>query len=87
MGRVTALHSEREHVPVFQLDSRQTLSIADVRDAYEICSLIPNPNDRQQCYSVFGLDSKRMANYYETVMQLEDQFAADLHSSSHTCEF
>ena len=46
------------------------------RDAYEVCSLIPEPGERGQCYSVFGLDSSRMASYYETVLDLEDRLAA-----------
>lgn len=62
--------------PVLQLDSRAPLTLEDVRDAYEVCSLIPEPGERGQCYSVFGLDSSRMASYYETVLDLEDRLAA-----------
>ncbi len=54
------------------------------RDAYDVCSLIPDPNERHQCYSVFGLDAHKMANYYETVVRLEQQLSSDL---DNTCKF
>jgi len=47
--------------------------------------LIPDPNERHQCYSVFGLDAKRMANYYDTVVRLEEQLSADLDSTGIGC--
>lgn len=50
------------------------------RDAYEVCSLIPDPSERSQCYSVFGLDAGRMSAYYDTVCRLESQLASDLDS-------
>lgn len=43
-----------------------------------MCSLIPDPNERHQCYSVFGLDAQKMANYYDTVVRLEQQLSSDL---------
>lgn len=43
--------------------------------------MIPDPNERHQCYSVFGLDAQRMANYYDTVVRLEEQLSADLDST------
>lgn len=39
--------------------------------------MIPDPAERVQCYSVFGIDGKRMNNYYETVSQLEGQLTSD----------
>lgn len=51
------------------------------RDAYEVCSLIPSADERQQCYSVFGLDASRMNAYYDTVLSLEQQLASDLHGT------
>uniref|UniRef100_A0A383WDQ7 Uncharacterized protein n=1 Tax=Tetradesmus obliquus TaxID=3088 RepID=A0A383WDQ7_TETOB len=56
--------------------------MADVRDAYEVCSLIPDPNERHQCYSVFGVDAQRMASYYDTVAALEEQLETDLATST-----
>lgn len=53
------------------------------RDAYDVCSLIPDPNERHQCYSVFGLDAHKMNNYYETVVRLEQQLSTDL---DNTCK-
>lgn len=50
------------------------------RDAYEVCSMIPDPSERHQCYSVFGLDAQRMAAYYDTVVRLEHQLSSDLDS-------
>lgn len=47
------------------------------RDAYEVCSLIPDPAERVQCYSVFGIDAQRMSSYYEKVTQLEGQLGSD----------
>jgi hypothetical protein len=58
--------------------TRTLLPAAACRDAYEVCSLIPDPNERDQCYSVFGLDATKMANYYETVVRLEQQLSSDL---------
>lgn len=52
------------------------MTLDDVRDAYEICSLIPAANERHQCYSVFGIDADRMASYYELVLDLEDRLEA-----------
>lgn len=48
----------------------------------QICSLIPDPNERHQCYSVFGVDAHRMAQYYDRVVQLEEQLEADYHHHS-----
>jgi hypothetical protein len=45
-----------------------------------VCSLIPDPSERSQCYSVFGLDAGRMSAYYDTVCRLESQLASDLDS-------
>lgn len=47
-----------------------------------MCSLIPDPNERHQCYSVFGLDAQRMNNYYETVVRLEQQLSSDIDNHS-----
>jgi hypothetical protein len=74
---VRSQQRHNEERPVFQLDSRHNLSFEDVRDAYEVCSLIPDPAERVQCYSVFGIDAKRMTSYYETVAQLEGQLTSD----------
>eukprot|EP00878_Enallax_costatus_P003406 GHUV01003615.1.p1 GENE.GHUV01003615.1~~GHUV01003615.1.p1 ORF type:complete len:137 (+),score=18.59 GHUV01003615.1:524-934(+) len=74
---VRAQQRHNEERPVFQLDSRHNLTFEDVRDAYEVCSLIPDPTERVQCYSVFGIDAQRMNNYYETVSQLEGQLSSD----------
>eukprot|EP00882_Tetradesmus_deserticola_P001007 GHRQ01001090.1.p1 GENE.GHRQ01001090.1~~GHRQ01001090.1.p1 ORF type:complete len:157 (+),score=55.13 GHRQ01001090.1:165-635(+) len=71
-----------QNAPLFQLDNRHNLTMADVRDAYEVCSLIPDPNERHQCYSVFGVDAQRMARYYDTVSRLEEQLGSDLTSST-----
>lgn len=59
--------------PLFKLpqSSLPDMTIEDIRDAYEVCSTIPAPGERAQCYSTWGLDSDRMAAYYETVMGLE----------------
>lgn len=58
--------------PVFKLTSRgPEMSLDDIRDAYEVCSLIPSPNERSQCYSCWGIDSDRMADYYDAVLALE----------------
>jgi hypothetical protein len=56
--------------------------MADIMDAYEVCSLIPDPNERHQCYSVFGLDAQKMANYYDTVVRLEQQLSSDFDNPS-----
>lgn len=55
----------------------QCFCSASNRDAYEVCSLIPDPSERGQCYSVFGIDAQRMNNYFETVSQLEGQLTSD----------
>lgn len=47
-----------------------------------MCSLIPDPSERQQCYSVFGLDAGRMADYYDTVSRLEAQLSTDFHAAA-----
>jgi hypothetical protein len=47
-----------------------------------VCSLIPDPNERHQCYSVFGVDAQRMASYYDTVSRLEEQLDTDITSST-----
>lgn len=47
-----------------------------------MCSLIPDPNERHQCYSVFGVDAQRMASYYDTVAALEEQLETDLATST-----
>lgn len=57
------------------------VSLTSCRDAYEVCSLIPDPNERHECYSVFGLDAQQMANYYETVVRLEQQLDSDIDTS------
>ena len=44
---------------------------ASSTDAYDVCSLIPSPNERSQCYSCWGIDGERMAAYYDTVLSLE----------------
>jgi hypothetical protein len=36
-----------------------------------VCSLIPAPGERSECYQVFGVDSERMMAYYESVLRLE----------------
>lgn len=74
-----------QNAPLFQLDNRHNLTMADVRDAYEVCSLIPDPNERHQCYSVFGVDAQRMASYYDTVAALEEQLETDLATSTAPC--
>jgi hypothetical protein len=56
--------------------------MADIMDAYEVCSLIPNPHERHQCYTVFGLDANQMANYYDTVVRLEKQLSTELDNPS-----
>lgn len=75
-------HVEPSGKPLFQLDERQSLNMEDIMDAYDVCSLIPDPNERHQCYSVFGLDASKMANYYETVVRLEQQLSADMDNPS-----
>jgi hypothetical protein len=50
-----------------------------------VCSLIPDPNERHQCYSVFGVDAQRMASYYETVSRLEEQLDTDCTTSTGEC--
>ena len=55
------------------------------RDAYEVCSLIPAANERAQCYSVFGVDSTRMLEYYETVLKLEEELETQTASRSGKC--
>jgi hypothetical protein len=50
-----------------------------------VCSLIPDPNERHQCYSVFGVDAQRMASYYDTVSRLEEQLDTDITNSTGEC--
>ncbi|KIZ00737.1 H/ACA ribonucleoprotein complex subunit 1 [Monoraphidium neglectum] len=58
--------------PVFKLTSSgPEMSLDDIRDAFEVCSLIPSPGERSQCYSCWGIDSDRMAAYYDLVLDLE----------------
>jgi len=68
--------------PILQLHNRQHLTLDDIRDAYEVCSLIPAANERAQCYSVFGIDSTRMLEYYETVLKLEEELETQTASRS-----
>lgn len=60
--------------PLFTLDrgSATHLTFEDIRDAYEMCSTIPDARERGQCYSVFNIDGERMASYYAPVSRLED---------------
>jgi hypothetical protein len=37
-----------------------------------MCSTIPESHERGQCYSVFNIDSDRMAEFYAPVSRLED---------------
>eukprot|EP00877_Chromochloris_zofingiensis_P007100 jgi/Chrzof1/2643/Cz11g23180.t1 len=73
--------------PLFQLHGNQQLTLDDVRDAYEVCSLIPAPNERQDCYSVFGIDGNRMHAYYESVLTMEKQLAATQSAQEDPDEF
>ncbi|KAI8464642.1 MAG: hypothetical protein J3K34DRAFT_111942 [Monoraphidium minutum] len=58
--------------PVFKITSRgPEMSLDDIRDAFEVCSLIPAANERSQCYSCWGIDAERMTSYYEAVLGLE----------------
>lgn len=47
-------------------------TMLDVRDAVEACSPATDPEERQQCFLNFGLDSKAVDTYYDQVMKLED---------------
>jgi hypothetical protein len=38
--------------------------------------MIPAPNERAACYSCYGLDGSRMADYYDHVTALESALAA-----------
>lgn len=90
-GRRTACQaasSDAGERPVLQLHSGGgALTLDDVRDAYEICSLIPAPNERHQCYSVFGIDADRMTNYYELVLDLEDRLATSREAAQDPDEY
>jgi hypothetical protein len=43
-----------------------------------VCSLIPAPGERSECYSTWGIDGERMAAYYDTVVGLEAALTAAL---------
>jgi hypothetical protein len=46
------------------------------RDAYDVCSTIPSPKERSQCYTCFGIDGDRMMAYYDAVLDLERALTA-----------
>ncbi|GLI69922.1 hypothetical protein VaNZ11_014650 [Volvox africanus] len=64
--------SNRNVCGVFQLSgSPVSLSLNDVRDAYEACSTARTAAERCQCFEVYGLDADKVDRYYERVCEME----------------
>ncbi|GIL43808.1 hypothetical protein Vafri_1411, partial [Volvox africanus] len=64
--------SNRNVCGVFQLSgSPVSLSLNDVRDAYEACSTARTAAERRQCFEVYGLDAEKVDRYYERVCEME----------------
>ena len=58
----------------YPADKDPVISIYDVRDAYENCSVIINERMKCDCYLQFGIDGEMAEKYYKHVERMERQY-------------
>lgn len=73
--RVMAACSNRDRKGIFQLDSEIPISIAEARDAYDVCRSIVHHGDySSSSYNIFRVDGEMVERYINIVEDLENMY-------------
>lgn len=71
-------HTTDKSYLLFQTKSQEIkdnpISLYDVRDAIECCSIIKNDQMRYDCYHQFGVDGRMAEKYFKHVEKMERQY-------------
>jgi hypothetical protein len=60
---------------IFQMDPPcGHVTLEDVDDIYPVCNNIQHEEQRYACYACYGMDMKKVEQYYPIVKKLQQQF-------------